>query len=164
MQREAGAIKSCVARRLSPMATALLDPSIESTVVATARDAISVSELDSYRPGPIGYCYRMLGSGFDAEDAVQETVVRAWRHLAELDSHRSLKAWLYRIATNVSLDALRSARRRALQMDLTAASDWPTSPGAARPETRWIWPVPDQMVLPARAVRQTLPCLTTRYG
>jgi RNA polymerase sigma-70 factor, ECF subfamily len=130
------------------MSTTLLDHSIESALVTRTRDVIPMSDLESYRPALIGYCYRMLGSAFDAEDAVQETMVRAWRHLADLNDHGSVKAWLYRIATNVCFDALRGTQRRALPMDLSGPADRPTNPGSARLQNRWIGPVPDQMAVP----------------
>ncbi|MCK2221356.1 sigma-70 family RNA polymerase sigma factor [Actinomadura sp. ATCC 31491] len=92
-----------------------------------------------------GYCYRMLGSGFEAEDAVQETFVRAWR---TYDAGRGpLRPWLFRLATQVCLDMLRGAQRRALAMDLAP----PAVPGAALgeplPPGRWVQPVPDERVL-----------------
>src|SRR3954454_10808267 len=75
-------------------------------------------DLESHRRPLTGYCYRMLGSGFDAEDAVQETMVRAWRGIERLDEHAALKSWLYRIATNVCLDMLQGAKRRARPIDM----------------------------------------------
>ncbi|MEH0843547.1 sigma-70 family RNA polymerase sigma factor [Micromonospora sp. CPCC 205711] len=95
-----------------------------------------------------GYCYRMLGSGFEAEDAVQETLVRAWRSRDRYDERRaSPRTWVYRIATNVCLDMLRSAQRRARAMDLGPAAT-PGSPlGEATPERFWVQPVPDARVL-----------------
>lgn len=97
-----------------------------------------------------GYCYRMLGSAFDAEDAVQETMVRAWRGLADFEGRSALRSWLYRIATNVCLDQLNGRQRRALPMDL-AGDPYPPVPASLagrRPTTAWIEPVLDRQVLP----------------
>ena len=102
-------------------------------------------ELEAHRRELTGYCYRMLGSGFEAEDAVQETMVRAWRaHRPASRGGPSLRSWLYRIATNVCLDMLQGPQRRARPMDLgpcstaTAASPrrWPRAPGCSRCRTR----------------------------
>ncbi|RBY78466.1 RNA polymerase subunit sigma-70 [Blastococcus sp. TF02-09] len=97
-----------------------------------------------------GYCYRMLGSSFDAEDAVQETMVRAWRGLGDFEGRSALRSWLYRTATNVCLDALNGRNRRALPMDL-AGDPYPPVPASLagrRPATAWIEPVLDRQVLP----------------
>ncbi|MBG0814311.1 sigma-70 family RNA polymerase sigma factor [Planomonospora sp. ID82291] len=108
------------------------------------------SRLEPFRTELTGYCYRMLGSGFEAEDAVQETLLRAWRSLDRYDERRAaLRTWLYRIATNVCLDMLRSAQRRAPAMDLSQAADAGAGIGAPLPERVWIQPVPDGLVLPA---------------
>jgi len=96
-----------------------------------------------------GYCYRMLGSGFEAEDAVQETLLRAWRHADRFDETRaSYRTWLFSIATNVCLDMLRSAQRRARATDLGPASYAGAPLGAPLPDTAWVQPVPDGRVLP----------------
>jgi RNA polymerase sigma-70 factor (ECF subfamily) len=96
-----------------------------------------------------GYCYRMLGSAFDAEDAVQETLVRAWRGLSKFEGRSALRSWLYRIATNVCLDQLSGRQRRALPMDLSGSPWQPveSSLAARRPGTAWIEPMLDRQVL-----------------
>jgi RNA polymerase sigma-70 factor (ECF subfamily) len=114
---------------------------------ALARDTIEPA-LEAHRRELTGYCYRMLGSWFEAEDAVQETMVRAWRKAGDLDAREALRAWMYRIATNVCLDMLRGSQRRARPMDLGPAvtADGPL-PGVL-PENAWIEPAPDGRVLP----------------
>jgi RNA polymerase sigma-70 factor (ECF subfamily) len=79
-------------------------------------------ELESHRRELTGYCYRMLGSGFEAEDAVQETLVRAWKNIDHFEGRASLRSWLYKIATNVCLDMLQGPQRRARPMDMGPAS------------------------------------------
>ncbi|MFI6095947.1 sigma-70 family RNA polymerase sigma factor [Lentzea sp. NPDC051213] len=112
-----------------------------------------IETLEPFRIELTGYCYRMLGSGFEAEDAVQETLVRAWKAFDSFDSQRaSLRTWLYRIATNICIDMLRSAQRRALAIDLRpAGGDF----GAPLPESTFVQPVPDHKVLPEdQAIRR----------
>jgi RNA polymerase sigma-70 factor (ECF subfamily) len=104
--------------------------------------------LEGFRGELTGYCYRMLGSAFEAEDAVQETMVRAWRGLDRFEGRAALRSWLYRIATNVCLSMLGSPQRRARPMDLgPATSGLPPSVGAPLPESVWVGPVPDDRVL-----------------
>src|SRR6266498_3427905 len=105
-------------------------------------------QLEQHRAELTGYCYRMLGSAFEAEDAVQETLVRAWRGLDRFEGRAALKSWLYRIATNVCLDMLNGRERRARPMDLGPAG---TVEGALStlPEATWLEPCPDSRVLPA---------------
>lgn len=103
--------------------------------------------LEAHRTELTGYCYRMLGSAFEAEDAVQETMVRAWRGHDRFEGRSSLRSWLYRIATNVCLDLLRGSKRRARPMDLSSPSGVDTPIGTGLPETTWIGPVPDERVL-----------------
>src|SRR3954468_19916569 len=79
-------------------------------------------DLEVHRRELTGYCYRMLGSGFDAEDAVQETMVRAWRNIDRLEEPAAMKSWLSRIATNVCYDMLQGAQRRARPMDFGPAA------------------------------------------
>jgi RNA polymerase sigma-70 factor (ECF subfamily) len=104
-------------------------------------------ELERLRKPLTGYCYRMLGSGSEAEDAVQETFLRAWRKQESFEGRSSLKSWLYRIATNVCLDMLGGRERRARPMDLgpPRSPDGPT--GEILPEVTWIEPIPDGRVL-----------------
>ncbi|MFB9234387.1 sigma-70 family RNA polymerase sigma factor [Plantactinospora siamensis] len=108
--------------------------------------------LDGHRRELTGYCYRMLGSPFDAEDAVQETMVRAWRGMAGFDGRSSLRTWLYRIATNVCVDLARGRARRALPMDLGGpCAPVESAVGEPTPAVEWIEPAPDPAVLPAEA-------------
>ncbi|MFD0145706.1 MULTISPECIES: sigma-70 family RNA polymerase sigma factor [unclassified Streptomyces] len=109
------------------------------------------SELEKYRTELTGYCYRMLGSSFEAEDAVQDTMVRAWRSFHSFEGRSSLRSWLYRIATNVCLDSLNAGNKRARPMDLTAATPVAQAQLNARPEITWLEPVPDGRVLPSVA-------------
>ncbi|MGH9117127.1 MAG: sigma-70 family RNA polymerase sigma factor [Acidimicrobiales bacterium] len=104
-------------------------------------------ELESYRKELTGYCYRMLGSGFEAEDAVQETMVRAWKGIDRFEGRSALRSWLYRIATNVCLDMLRGPQRRARPMDMGPSSTADSWHGPARSESTWVQPVPDARVL-----------------
>ncbi|SFW86384.1 RNA polymerase subunit sigma-70 [Amycolatopsis australiensis] len=104
------------------------------------------AQLGPLRRELAGYCYRMLGSAFDADDAVQETLLRAWRGLDRFAGRAALRTWLFTIATHVCLDALQDARRRALPANVTDEL------GPAHPREAWIEPVPDRWVLdPARA-------------
>ena len=109
---------------------------------------LSSEDLEQHRRELTGYCYRMLGSFFEAEDAVQETMVRAWRGLDGFQGRSAVRSWLYRIATNVCLDQLRGRQRRALPMDLGPCSTADSFHGATLPEHAWLQPVPDARVLP----------------
>ncbi len=111
---------------------------------------VDVAQLEQHRPALTGHCYRMLGSPFDADDAVQDTMVRAWRALDRFDGRSSLRTWLYRIATNVCLDALseRSRRGRPMEDGPECTVDDPLD---VRPRTHWLEPVPDARVVPAGA-------------
>jgi RNA polymerase sigma-70 factor (ECF subfamily) len=104
-------------------------------------------ELESHRRELTAHCYRMLGSPFEAEDAVQDTLLRAWRSLDRFEGRAALRSWLYRIATNVCLDLLNGRERRARPMDLGEARS-PDGPlGEILPEVTWIEPVPDRLVV-----------------
>src|SRR5437660_7724730 len=104
--------------------------------------------LEQHRAELTGYCYRMLGSAFEAEDAVQETLVRAWRSFDRFEGRSALRSWLYSIATNVCLDMLAGRERRARPMDLGPAQTADAPLGATLPEATWILPIPDARVLP----------------
>jgi RNA polymerase sigma-70 factor (ECF subfamily) len=103
-------------------------------------------QLEAYRVELTAYCYRMLGS-VDAEDAVQETFIRAWRGFDRFEGRAALKSWLYRIATNVCLDMIDSRKRRARPMDLGPAGE-PIAENLRTPDQLWIEPMPDALVLP----------------
>ena len=105
-------------------------------------------DLEEYRRELTGYCYRMLGSGFEAEDAVQETMVRAWKGFGDFEGRSAVRTWLYRIATNICLDMLRGAQRRARPMDLGPSSAADAVVDGGLPESHWVLPVPDARVLP----------------
>ena len=105
--------------------------------------------LEQYRAELTSYCYRMLGSTFEAEDAVQETMLRAWRSFDRFEGRAALRSWMYRIATNVCLDMLNGRQRRARPMDLGPAQAADIALlGEPQPEATWILPVPDGRVLP----------------
>jgi RNA polymerase sigma-70 factor (ECF subfamily) len=104
--------------------------------------------LEQHRAELTGYCYRMLGSSFEAEDAVQETLIRAWRGFDRFEGRAALRSWLYRIATNVCLDMLNGRERRARPMDLGPAREPVESNLNTLPEVTWIQPVPDRLVVP----------------
>jgi len=111
---------------------------------------VDVSALEAHRPSLTGHCYRMLGSATDAEDAVQETFIRAWRSLDRFEGRASVRTWLHRIATNVCLDALSNSARRMRPIE-----DFPAgtidSPLETLDRTHWLEPVPDARVLPPDA-------------
>jgi RNA polymerase sigma-70 factor (ECF subfamily) len=107
-----------------------------------------ITELEQYRVELTGYCYRMLGSSFEAEDAVQETMLRAWRSIARFEGRAALRSWLYRIATNVCIDMLNSRKRRALPMDLGPAQEPVESNLHTLAASEWVQPVPDSLVVP----------------
>jgi RNA polymerase sigma-70 factor (ECF subfamily) len=102
--------------------------------------------LEQHRPELTGYCYRMLASPFEAEDAVQETLLRAWRGFERFEGRAALRSWLYRIATNVCLDMLGSRARRALPIDLGPAREPVAANLNTLPEVTWIEPIPDGVV------------------
>src|SRR5206468_4800777 len=101
------------------------------------------SQLEQYRSELTAYSYRMLGSPFEAEDAVQETFIRAWRGYDRFEGRAALRSWLYRIATNVCLDMLSGRERRARPMDLGPAREPIEANLSTLPEATWIQPTPD---------------------
>jgi RNA polymerase sigma-70 factor (ECF subfamily) len=103
---------------------------------------------EQHRAELTAYCYRMLGSSADAEDAVQDTMVRAWRSYDKFEGRSSVRSWLYKIATNVCLTMLDSRQRRAVPMDFGTAGSADGPAPAPRPEVSWVEPIPDSRVLP----------------
>ncbi len=107
------------------------------------------SDLEQHRSALTGYCYRMLGSPSEAEDAVQDTMLRAWRGIDRFEGRSSVKSWLYRIATNVCLDYLDGRKRRARPMDLGPAQAAELAHLNVLPDDAWIEPMPDTLLSPA---------------
>src|SRR5687767_12165408 len=106
------------------------------------------ARFEEYRGELIAHCYRMLASPFEAEDAVQETFIRAWRAFDRFEGRAALRSWLYRIATNVCFDMLNGRDRRALPMDLGPAREPIEANLHTLPEVTWIQPIPDASVAP----------------
>jgi RNA polymerase sigma-70 factor (ECF subfamily) len=102
----------------------------------------AAAELEEYRRELTAYCYRMLGSAADAEDAVQETMIRAWRSLEKFEGRSALRSWVYRIATNVCFDALNSSKKRARPMDLAGPGEPLFENLRELPEVTWLTPLP----------------------
>ncbi len=111
---------------------------------------VDATQLEAHRAPLTGHCYRMLGSAFDAEDAVQETMVRAWQGLDRFEGRSSLRTWLYRIATNVCLDALSDRSRRVRPME-EGPNGSVEDHLETRERTHWLEPIPDARVLPSDA-------------
>jgi RNA polymerase sigma-70 factor (ECF subfamily) len=111
-----------------------------------------LAEFEAHRRELTGYCYRMLASAADVEDAVQETMIRSWQAAERFEGRSSLRSWLYRIATNVCLDMLRSRKRRAAPIELgPAMPPVESSLAGTLPEGSWVSPIADERVLPAEA-------------
>jgi RNA polymerase sigma-70 factor (ECF subfamily) len=117
---------------------------VNRTGDATLAPALD-EQFEQYRVELTGYCYRMLGS-VDAEDAVQETFIRAWRAYDRFEGRAALRSWLYRIATNVCFDMLESRKRRARPMDLGPSGE-PIVENLRTPDQLWIEPMPDALVV-----------------
>ena len=118
---------------------------------ATLDSADLEKQLEQHRTELTAYAYRMLGSTFEAEDAVQETMIRAWKNLDSFEGRSALRSWLYRITTNVCLDMLSGSQRRARPMDLGPAQSADTALPDPLPEVTWIEPMPDARVIPSGA-------------
>jgi RNA polymerase sigma-70 factor (ECF subfamily) len=123
--------------------------------MSTSPQTIDEHALEQHRSELRAYAYRMLGSPFEADDAVQETLVRAWRNLDRFEGRASLRSWLYRIATNVCLDMLSGRERRATPMDLGPAREPVVENLNTLPEATWIQPVPDALVSDPAEVAQS---------
>ncbi|WP_406122851.1 sigma-70 family RNA polymerase sigma factor [Streptomyces sp. NBC_00989] len=121
-----------------------------SDSVVTTTDDLDV-RLEKHRVELTGYCYRMLGSSFEAEDAVQDTMVRAWRNYEKFEGRSSLRSWLYRIATNVCLDMLSAGNKRARPVDLSDCTPLAQAALSPRADNTWLEPMPDARVLPTVA-------------
>lgn len=133
------------------MTAGQVGPGTDGVAEVKAYRAAGAAALEAHRSALLGHCYRMLGSLVDADDAVQDTLVRAWKALDRFDGRSSLRTWLYRIATNVCLDALAaSARRRERPTELRPAGgvDDALQP---EPRERWVEPVLDVHAIPADA-------------
>ncbi len=109
-----------------------------------------IEQIEAHRPALTGHCYRMLGSAVDADDAAQETIIRAWKNADQFEGRAALLTWLYRIATNVCIAELSDRRRRARPIEERPAGA-PTDALVQLPRTHWIEPVPDARAIPADA-------------
>ncbi len=130
-----------------PMTEGIVDYAAPGAAPPTASELTTL--MERHRVELTGYCYRMLGGTFEAEDAVQETMIRAWRGLDRFEGRAAFRSWLYKIATNVCLNMLGAPQRRARPMDLSPASSADHALGPPLPENAWIEPVPDARVVPA---------------
>jgi RNA polymerase sigma-70 factor, ECF subfamily len=117
-----------------------------SAVEGSVTTAPAFAEVEQHRGALTAYCYRMLGSPFEAEDAVQDTLLRAWKNLDRFEGRSALRSWLYRIATNVCLDMLSGRERRARPMDLGPSAEPIESNLHVLPEVTWVAPAPDALV------------------
>jgi RNA polymerase sigma-70 factor (ECF subfamily) len=126
------------------MTAAMRAPAYDASgMSAPTRATLTFADLEQHRRALTGYCYRMLASPFDAEDAVQDTLTRAWQSLDRFEGRSALRSWLFRIATNVCFDMLRAGQRRARPMDLGPSQEPLEEHLHTRPEVTWIEPTPD---------------------
>src|SRR5262245_39211589 len=131
-------------RRGRPLGTA----STQRPVAARITPEELEREVEDRRVEMTAYAYRMLGSAFEAEDAVQETMLRAWKHLDQFQGRSSVRSWLYSIETNVCLDMLSGRQRRARPMELGPARSADTPLAEPLADSTWILPIPDERVVP----------------
>lgn len=134
------------------MSEVIVEPAATSPVTGATGELGQgelAERLERHRVELTAYCYRMLGSAFEAEDAVQETLVRAWRNIDQFEGRAALRSWLYRIATNVCLNMRGAPQRRARPMDLSPAGTADTTLGPMLAENTWIEPIPDARVVPS---------------
>src|SRR6202035_2494096 len=117
---------------------------VESSAVPVS---LTFGDLERHRRELTGYCYRMLGSPFEAEDAVQETMLRAWRGHERFEGRSALRSWLYRIATNVCFDMTAGRARRALPMDLGGAQAREGTNWTTLTQVTWLEPIPSTMLV-----------------
>src|SRR5207248_11697819 len=140
--------RSCTTRSTRAPGAALM-PTLtmlgvnESSLAVTPGTGPLEDQLERHRVELNAYCYRMLGSPFEAEDAVQETFIRAWRGYDRFEGRAALRSWLYRIATNVCLDMLNGRERRARPMDLGPAREPIEANLNSLPDVTWVQPLPD---------------------
>ena len=150
-------------------AVAARDRSITEAVARPGRDALAEAAferaLELYRRELTGYCYRLLGSWDEAEDAVQDAFLRAWRSVDAFEGRAQLRSWLYKIATNVCLTMLDGRRRRALPMDLEGPSSSDAILGGRLPDGAWIQPIADRLAIgPSQAYARTKALLQATLG
>src|SRR2546423_13624527 len=146
MSHQSGVSRISAERDLAviPNAVAEVD---ESALLPALRagDELAFQRLtDRYRRELLLHCYRMLGSFHDAEDALQEALLRAWRGLSRFEGRSSLRSWLYTIATNTCLSAIERRPKRVLPIDYGPATDPHVAPGEPIVEAVWLEPYPDE--------------------
>ncbi len=128
----------------------MTEATVDRTAIAPLPDRSELeARLETHRVELTGYCYRILGSAFEAEDAVQETFIRAWRGFDRFEGRAALRSWLYKIATNVCLDMKGASQRRARPIDINPAVTADQALGPALAESMWIEPVPDDRAVPS---------------
>ncbi|GAB3417971.1 sigma-70 family RNA polymerase sigma factor [Flindersiella endophytica] len=134
--------------------TAIGNEQPDATALSAARagdEAAYTSLVEPYRPEVHAHCYRMLGSVHDADDAVQDTLLRAWKAIDRFEARSSLRSWLYRIATNVCLDAIGRRAKRALPVDLRPSAERAVAEERPLTDFPWLEPYPDQELAPGHA-------------